>query len=392
MATSSGAAHHFSYASTAGAARRPKTAFGLALATGRRDTESKHGSAFQAHGGAAARGRALSALGSRNSTPSQAGSRQRSRHTPGNSSLLVNQQSLDDADVLDESAAALLSELQQAVVSVSRHMVGERHRAAGQREQIAALKAVVAEQDTMLSSLRAEHEAVQRERGELLSQYQLTLRTRAASRPASPTPAADRAYTRRTRTISAAEVDRCIRAEFCRSAAAYESAPSRAFDEASPAVATVLRALATQLLELRLATSNTSAVGSTPQTSPAEHGARPSTVVSNSPPPPATHPNVGNAPPAPRQVVAASSAAHASGGPARQRPAEGARFYSPQDPPLDSAAARVTNPDAAAEAAQPSRARTADRGASEASESVSSSIYDDAASILSDIRARYGLE
>lgn len=306
-------------------------------------------------------------------------------------------------DYMDDAASALLSELQQVVVRVSHQMVEERRRAAQQRKQIRALEAIVAEQDAMLDALRTQCDAAQCEKSRLLKSYQQELRWRGADPVQAARRSRDICGTSGTH-VSAAQVDNVVQAEFRRLSTIYESCPFSGFDDVSPVVAAVLRSLATQVLQLRGAARNDEAeasdISKDAQPAPVQPHATSSSLRAsargtstsslmpafNRSAPTDGHGKAGVADrvtplAALEKRKKASMFAAATAGP-NHSPSETAGRTNGEEAELhrvDLDAGRNGDADAAA------------CMASEASASVASSVCEDAASILSDIRARYGL-
>lgn len=305
---------------------------------------------------------------------------------------------------MDDAASALLSELQQVVVRVSYQMVEERRCATQQRKQIRALETIVAEQDAMLDALRTQCDAAQCEKSQLLKGYQQELRWRGADPAQATRRSSDICGTSDTR-VSAAQVDTVVLAEFRRLSTIYESCSFSGFDDVTPIVAAVLRSLATQLLQLRGAARNDEA-----ETRNMSKDAQPAPLLPHA----ASSPLRASAP-----ATTASSfmpAFNRSAAPTEDRGKAGVvnrvtsvavlekrkktstfaaaitqRNHSPSE------TAGRTNGEQAdlhcvdVDAGTNGDAEAAASMASEANASIASSVYEDAASILSDIRARYGL-
>ncbi|CAJ1993497.1 hypothetical protein conserved [Leishmania donovani] len=304
---------------------------------------------------------------------------------------------------MDEAASALLSELQQVVVRVSHQMVEERRRAAQQRKQICALEVIVAEQEAMLDALRAQRDAAQCENSRLLKRYQQKLRWRGADPVQAARRSPDICGTSGTR-VSAAQVDNVVQAEFRRLSTISEPCPFSGFDDVSPGVAAVLRSLATQVLQLQGAAQKDELeacnISKDAQPAPVQpHAASSSLRASaratstssllpafNRSAPADDHGKAGvvdrvTPVAALEKRKKASVFAAATAGP-NYSPSERAGHTNGEEAELHCVDLDAgTNGDAHAAACM----------ASEASASVGSSVYEDAASILSDIRARYGL-
>ncbi|KAI5691204.1 hypothetical protein MNV84_07907 [Leishmania braziliensis] len=303
---------------------------------------------------------------------------------------------------MDDAASALLSELQQVVVRVSHQMVDERRRAAQQRKQIDTLETIVAEQDAMLDALRTQHNAAQYEKSCRLKCYQNELRCRGVDSVQPKGYNRERCRTSEWR-ISAAQVDDCVCAEFRRLSPIYESSSFSVFDEVSPIIAAVLRSLATQVLQLRCAARENEVkasslsrgessfsfqlpAGSAPLvTAPAVSS--PSVMLSFNRHAPAANRSNASAVDRVKPTMAPETQTKAS---MSATPAAG-----PHHASLGSAS--LTNGEEGKlfcvdmDTGMNTTVRAAARPASEASVSVSNSVCEDAASILSDIRARYGL-
>lgn len=365
-------------------------------------------------------------------------SSKRDANTLGNE--VVEEQTEKDVELssaaLEASASTLLKQLQQVVVQTSRQVVAERRHATQLHDQIHALEAVVAEQDAMLDQLNRDNEAAQQEKAQLMRSYQQELRRSvegqrggketggslhafsSASSAATLLAPRHNNSTEKVTRISATAVDQYVVAEFSRVVKSFalsgihncdDDAVARRssggyggishgnpFDGVAPDVAAVLRSLATQVLQLRqtpLATtevegnkyaelrpaSGSNQVKSNSAESRSVHSGSTSPVsVEKTPavPPPAAaflpaSQNRNLAKPAQPTVSPASQVDHPSA--FHSTTAVGAR--------------RVSRTSITAEHQKPSQ----ERAVSESSASVDSSVYEDAATILSDIRARYGL-
>ncbi|KAK7199837.1 hypothetical protein NESM_000031100 [Novymonas esmeraldas] len=372
------------YRAVGSAARRPKSEYGVALEAQRRSAgaAATHGAAptSSARPGASPplsspprwRGTGATARSTTGASPSSARRATTPLRTTSRESHPVAQGrtgapphgSRHEAATLDEcgsddAASLLLGQLQQVVVAVSRQVVDERRRATEQRARVRELEAVVAEQDAMLDDLRRRHDAAQHEKSQLLRVYQLELRQRGAdAAPPSSIPHRSRGGgvgggAAPQLRVSAADVDRRVMAEFQRLAPMDAASALVAFEDASPIVAAVLRSLAAEVLQ---------------------HGG-------------ATH-SKAMAPPATSAEFASRLAADSRGsGPTNATQAR---------EPIDNVSGRAVGEESqfVREDVQTVVRTPVDRHAAAASEksiSVAGSVYEDAASILSDIRARYGL-
>ncbi|KAG5463957.1 hypothetical protein LSCM1_00133 [Leishmania martiniquensis] len=307
---------------------------------------------------------------------------------------------------MDDAASGLLLQLQQVVVRVSRQMVDERRRSAQQRQQIQALETIVAEQDAMLDTLREQCDAAQYERAHLPNRHQAELLLRSTGSVQTNQRSCHSHGTSEIR-ISAAHVDSCICAEFHRLSPTYDgpSYPYSWFDDVSPIVAAVLRSLATEVLQLRCAARKDEAEGGA-----VSHGKSPAPL----------HPRAACSPPsesAPKNSTPSLIPAATRLAPVADHDRAAVVGSVVPRPDVEKRTQASLPPAAAAIRPNSAPCETADRingekagllgsgldtrmshvtgagarTASEASTSVAGSVYEDAASILSDIRARYGL-
>ncbi|KPI83278.1 hypothetical protein ABL78_7692 [Leptomonas seymouri] len=283
---------------------------------------------------------------------------------------------------MNDSTSVLLTQLQHVVVQISGQIVEERRHAWQLQDQVDSLKNVVAEQDAMLDRLSRENELMQQEKVHMWRSHQQELRL-SAEAPPRGSPERHKNLSVHTQlpslataSISAAEVDRCVLAEFDRlpspfppPAGGSDYERKNPFDEVSPAVATVLRSLATQVLQHRQPTTRGLDYSGREWRDVQDRGVRrvsdEASVESFSP----THRlptkdqeklKVG-----PARTIS-SSATHPS--------------------QLATQSYRVTT-----EGLSENRTGASSRAHSESSASVASAIYEEAGTILSDIRARYGL-
>ncbi|KAG5489274.1 hypothetical protein GH5_00138 [Leishmania sp. Ghana 2012 LV757] len=425
-ASQTGRGSYATLCTAASAVRRPKTDYGISLEV-RRRSEGKNTRWTASHGPYAAEEQEVQHLASprwggvgktanvmQPTTPSTRAIT-RSLSSPLGQSTSTLQHCLtsprcekhvplagSDED-MDDAASALLSQLQQVVVRVSHQMVDERRRAAQQRKQIQALETIVAEQDAMLDFLRGQCDAAQYENSRILKSFQ-----KEARRPSTDfTPTNQRSVGSHGVSevrISAAQVDSFVCAEFRRLSSICESCPPSWFDQVSPIVAAVLRSLATEVLQMRDAARNNEAEASA--------------IPHDDPPAPlqpcAARSSLGEAAPEPSSPLSMPAANRHT--PVAGRDRAGVVDSAPPTAALKSQAqasvslAAATGPSSAASVTagriqrekaelfrvdlddrMKSAAHPGARAVSEASASVTNSIYEDAASILSDIRTRYGL-
>lgn len=282
---------------------------------------------------------------------------------------------------LDEAASTLLAHLQHTVVDISRHIVAERRCAAQLRQRVESLEAVIQEQEVSLDSLLCENEALRREQAQFGASGDTDRRRRLVSSSSNNSndngggATAIAAYRPgNASSLSAAEVDRCVCAEFerleCFSSSSSPSPISggyrrpNPFDRVSPDVAAVLRSLATQVVHLRQSAARGDALEGRPED---YEDASEVPVPRTTQHPSALERKQGHNPnrPAAADAVVLPSAASVRGG-AGDEAEEEERI------PAAGTFAPLRHP-------------------SESSTSVDSAVYEDAATILSDIRARYGL-
>ncbi|KAG5488528.1 hypothetical protein JIQ42_00135 [Leishmania sp. Namibia] len=425
-ASQTGRGSYATLCTAASAVRRPKTDYGISFEV-RRRSEGKNTRWTASHGPYAAAEQAVQHLASprwggvrktanvmQPTTPSTRAI-PRSLSSPRGQSTSMSQHCLtsphcekhvpfagSDED-MDDAASALLSQLQQVVVRVSHQMVDERRRSAQQRKQIQALETIVAEQDAMLDVLRGQCDAAQYENSRILKSFQEEARRRGTDFAPTNQRSVGSHCVSEIR-ISAAQVDSFVCAEFRRLSPICESYPPSWFDEVSPIVAAVLRSLATEVLQMRYAARNNEAEASaiphddppvplqpcaarssldeaapepsSPLLMPAANrhapvAGRDRAGVVDSAPPAATLKSQAQAAVSPAAATGPSSAPSVTAGRINRGKAE---------------LLRVDLDDRMKSAAHPGA-----RAVSEASASVTDSVCEDAASILSDIRTRYGL-
>ncbi|KAL7694896.1 hypothetical protein NQL31_004088 [Lotmaria passim] len=296
---------------------------------------------------------------------------------------------------LDEAASSLLSQLQHVVVQISRQIVEERRHAGQLQGQINSLETVVREQDAMLDQLNRENEALQQEKAHAMKSYQHELRRSVEVRRGAASELHGQVSIRAgpaaaTAPISAAAVDRCVCAEFDRWSASTrrDGVPAAAspFDEVSPIVASVLRSLAAQLLQLRQARQleceveeagkqlDRDATLKTVNSPCSSDGAATSSLDAHN---------------APFSSLSRRPRARELD-PSKASPPRTAH-HSPPEPAAAKCFAASSKQRRAVESAPQSSAPASSRAHSESSASAENAIYEDAATILSDIRARYGL-
>nr|ACS87836.1 hypothetical protein CDFL6B12_09 [Angomonas deanei] len=295
-----------------------------------------------------------------------------------------------DEDGLSNSASLLLSQLQRIVVDISRQMVDERRHARHLREHIRTLESAMEEQDVMLQELRRENA-----RATQMAQQQYR-----PSRLSAPAPSSSIV------AISAAEVDRYVLSEFdrcspvaLRSGSRAEARRQNPFDDVTPEVAAVLRSLSSQVLQLQRQLYEEgnrvpAAADSVEEQEPRRDSVRTGGAID-------VFRSTSSSSAARGGVPSSFSAAHGMGGVPRGnslRAEDRSSATTPTSQLPRSTASRASAERAAAPvAAAPPRLPPAESVSassptrSESTASVDRSVYEDAATILSDIRARYGL-
>ncbi|KPA80033.1 hypothetical protein ABB37_05053 [Leptomonas pyrrhocoris] len=300
-------------------------------------------------------------------------------------------------EALNDSAVALLSELQHVVTQISRQIVDERRHAGHLQDQICSLEEVVTEQDAMLDQLNRENESMQQEKAHIMRLYQQKLRRNVEEQRGGVPKHHEVIHLRSQPTfataapISAAEVDRYVLAEFDRLPSHLSAAAGRGgnrstdpFDELSPAVTAVLRSLATQVVQLRRSTESEAYYSGRELSDAEDRGDGGSSVSSDTHVAPSSTTHSVPTGAEKKSALLPSRASHHSPAPAAEEtcvPDDAARAS--QMPPKSRLSVTEEPPRNRASAASGAR--------SESSASVDSAVYEDAATILSDIRARYGL-
>jgi hypothetical protein len=296
-------------------------------------------------------------------------------------------------EVLTASASSLLTQLHQVVVQISQQMIAERRNAGQLEDHIRSLEEVVAEQDGVLEQLRKDNEAMRQEKKIGRRSYQQELPRGGVAGQQRGMPSQATTATVVTPYISAAEVDRCVCSEFARLALPFPTSAGgnvsgmSPFDDVSPTVAAVLRSLATQVLQLRQCCQTAGACKGKEHSEPRDDEQRDDndSVSSRS----------GRHTASPASLNSASQHAHAapqafpfheSSNRADQR----SHLTVQRADAILSRAISNNHCDAATKTPRGHVAASVPTR-SDSSTSVDSAIYEDAATILSDIRARYGL-